>query len=334
MIERVALGLLCCALLGVSRAQDAQFTQFYATPTYISPGFVGMGVQTRFGLAYRDQWPSIPGAFVTANFAVDHYISDMNSGIGLLVTHDKAGTGGLRYTSITGQYAYEIELKRKVFLRPALQFGWTNHAVDYTKLVFSDQLARGGDLGRHDNLQGTSIGYADMGGGLLFFTPQLWLGVSMHHLNRPNQSLLLYESRVPRKFSAHGGYRITMRTPVIKHYPQSIVLAFNYRSQEQYDQLDVGAYFERYPIFFGLWYRGIPLMKAYAPGYGNSDALALLMGLMVDDKLRIGYSYDITISRLSMNSGGAHELTLGYELANKRKKRSLSRRRVVPCAKF
>lgn len=315
------------------RGQDAQFTQFYSVPTYLSPAFAGTGLQTRFGLAVRDQWPAFPGAFVSTNFAIDHYMPGVNSGVGLLVSHDKAGSGALRYSSVTGQYAYEIELKRKVFLRPALQLGWANHAVDYSKLVFGDQLARGGTVGTYEYLNGTSINYADLGGGLLFFTPKLWAGMAFHHLNRPNQSLLGNEARMPIKFSMHGGWRTTFRTPVIKERPQSLVLAFNYKAQEKYDQLDVGGYFERAPFYAGIWYRGIPLMKRYAPGYSNRDALAVLAGAIIDD-LRIGYSYDLTISRLAGQSGGAHEVTLGYEVASRSKRRSMSRRRVVPCAKF
>ena len=140
----------------------------------------------------RDQWPAIPGAFVTANFAMDHNLSGSEQRPrpdGALTTAPDPEPCATR--ALPAQYAYEIELKRKVFLRPALQFGWVNHAVDYSRLVFGDQLARGGTIGTYENMDGTSIGYADMGGGLLFFTPKLWLGISLHHLNRPNQSLLL-----------------------------------------------------------------------------------------------------------------------------------------------
>ncbi len=331
--KRGWLALLLWSALGGLQAQDAQFSQFYSTPTYISPAFAGTGLQTRFGMAVRDQWPAFPGAFVSANFAVDHYMPDANSGIGLLISHDKAGSGALRYTSISGQYAYEIEVKRKVFIRPALQVGYVNHAVDFTKLTFGDQLARGGTVGTYEYLQGSSVSYADMAGGVLFFTPKYWLGTALHHMNRPNQSLLGNEARIPMKFSMHGGWRTTFRTPVIREHPQNLVLAFNYRMQDKYDQLDIGGYFERDPFYAGLWYRGIPLFKRYAPGYANNDAIALLAGVIIND-LRIGYSYDITISRLAGQSAGAHEITMGYELTQRGKKRSMSRRRVVPCAKF
>ncbi len=321
------------AVLSRMAAQDAQLTQFYATPTYINPAFAGTGLQTRFGLVARDQWPAIPGAFITTNFAVDHNLSEMNSGLGLMVHHDRSGSGALSYTSVTGQYAYEMQLKRKVFLRPALQIGWVQHAVDYSRLVFGDQLARGGTVGTYENMDGTRVGYTDLGTGLLFFTPKMWLGTALHHLNRPNQSLLQNEARMPMKFSMHGGYRITVRTPVILKNPQSFVFAFNYKAQQKYDQLDMGMYFEREPFFIGLWYRGLPLFKRYQPGYANNDALAILVGTIVND-MRIGYSYDLTISRLASHSGGAHEITLGYEIASRHKKRSASKRRVVPCAKF
>lgn len=326
----IASGLLAALIM---RGQDAQFTQFYAVPTYLSPAFAGTGMQTRLGLAVRDQWPAFPGAFLSANFAMDHYMPSVNSGVGLLVSHDKAGSGALRYNNVSAQYAYEIELKRKVFLRPALQIGWANHAVDYSKLVFGDQLARGGNVGSYEYLNGTSINYADFGAGLLFFTPKYWVGMGFHHLNRPNQSLLGNEARMPIKFSMHGGWRTSFRTPVIKDHPQNLVLAFNYKAQDKYDQLDVGGYFERNPFYAGLWYRGIPLMKRYAPGYSNRDALAVLVGVIIND-MRIGYSYDLTVSRLAGHSGGAHEITLGYEVASRSKKRSMNKRRVVPCAKF
>jgi type IX secretion system PorP/SprF family membrane protein len=322
-------------LIGLMRAaaQDPHFTQFYAVPTYISPAFAGTGAQTRIAMQYRDQWPSIPGAFVTYNFALDHYLHELNSGIGLIATHDRAGSGALRYSSITAQYAYEIEIKRKTFIRPALSFGYVNHAVDYSRLVFGDQLSRGGDVSTYENYNGRRASYVDIGSGVLFFTPKTWLGVSLHHMNKPNQSLLMQESNVPMKFGLHGGYRYKITGPVIKKHAQSIIAAFNYRAQGAYDQLDLGAYFERDPFIAGLWYRGLPLIKAYAPGYGNSDAIAFVIGTKLGD-WRFGYSYDVTISKLAANSGGAHEITVVYEIANRYRKKSMAKRRVVPCAKF
>lgn len=332
MMLRTFLLLALLGQWGRALAQDAHFTQFYAAPTYLSPAFAGTGNQTRFALQYRDQWPSIPGAFISSNMAMDHYINALNSGIGLLVSHDRAGSGALRYTSIGAQYAYELRLKHKVYLRPALQYAYVNHAVDWSRLVFGDQLARGGNVESFEGFTQRSTRYSDISAGLLYFTPKCWLGVGLHHLNRPNQSLTTAESDVPRKLSVHGGYRFKVVTPLIKKNPTSIIAAFNYRAQGRSDQLDLGACIERDPVFAGLWYRGLPL-KAHAPGTPNNDAVAVVIGFKVND-WRFGYSYDLTISRLAANTGGAHEITMVYELANAQRKKSMAKRRVVPCAKF
>ena len=81
----------------------------------------------------------------------------------------------------------------------------------------------------------------------------------------------------------------------------------------------------------GIWYRGIPL-KHYAPGYANNDAFAIIVGVKTD-RLNIGYSYDITISRLSTKlSHGAHEITASYQLCKVKKKKKY--RLLLPCPKF
>lgn len=334
MKPRLGCAILFLLLLcGRASAQDPHFTQFYALPTYLSPAFAGTTVQSRFGLQFRDQWPSIPGAFVSFNFAADQYLRKLNSGIGLIATRDQAGSGALSTTSITAQYAYEIRLKHKVYLRPALQIGYVSRAVDHSKLIFNDQLARGDGSSTNSHLGRQSVSYTDLGSGLLLFGPQLWFGVAVQHMNRPNQSLLEGESVLPSQFNVHGGYRFPLSSGgMVRKDAQTIVAAFNYRAQGKFDQLDIGAYYERDPFFAGVWYRGLPV-KSYKAGIANNDAVALLVGFKVGD-WRFGYSYDVTISRLAMNSGGAHELTTIFEIADKRKRNSMARRRVVPCAKF
>ena len=47
-------------------AQDPQFSQFYANPVYLNPAFAGTARCPRVVLNYRNQWPGIPGNFVTS----------------------------------------------------------------------------------------------------------------------------------------------------------------------------------------------------------------------------------------------------------------------------
>lgn len=318
-------------------AQDPQFTQFYAAPTFLNPAFAGTSAQSRFALNYRHQWPAISKAFVTYNASYDHYVAGINSGIGVMVTHDRAGTGALQYTGITAQYAYEIRLTHKISLRPALQAAYTIRSLDFNRLTFGDQLLRDDANTTIDpnmpQFSDRNVTHPDFGSGLLLYSEKFWFGLSAHHLNRPNMSLVQNDSRLPIKYSAHGGWRQRTNAKRNEYGPkQHLVTAFNYKAQGNFDQLDVGIYYEYDPVTFGVWYRGLPGLKKNDANYVHHDALALMIGVETKG-IYIGYSYDITISHIAANTGGSHEISLISEFASKRNKRS-AKRRVIPCAKF
>jgi len=317
-------------------AQDPQFTQFYAAPTYLNPAFAGTTVQSRFAMNYRHQWPAISKAFVTYNASYDQYMPGINSGIGVMVTHDRAGTGALTYTNIGVQYAYEVNLTRKVSLRPALQASYTMRSLDFNRLTFGDQLLRDNASSTIDpnmpQFSDRNVVHPDFGSGLLLYSEKFWLGISAHHMNRPNQSLVQRDSRLPVKYSAHGGWRQRINPDNEYARKQHLVTAFNYKAQGNFDQFDLGVYYEYDLISFGVWYRGLPGFKKNDANYVHHDALALMLGVEAKG-IYIGYSYDITISHIAANTGGSHEISLISEFASKRNKKR-AKRRVIPCAKF
>jgi type IX secretion system PorP/SprF family membrane protein len=336
-VKAYILGSVVVLALQV-KAQDMQFSQFYASPLYINPAFTGATIQHRLNLNYRHQWPAIPGAFESYHFSYDYNADAINSGFGLIFNKEEAGSFGLTSTIVATSYAYRFRLNRRTYLQPGLKLGLGFRGIDYSKLVFNDQLENNNDLtADEDAFRNETNSYADISTGLLLYGESYWFGSSVNHLNQPNQTLLEEgnESILPMKISLHGGYRIQLSGPVVKRLnAKEILAALHYKSQGLYDQIDLGAYYSHNPFVFGLWYRGIPGFKAYDAGYANNDALIFLVGYSIPDRnFRIGYSYDVTISRLAANSGGAHEISIIYEAASRRTKRR-NRRFLVPCAKF
>lgn len=334
-IRNIGIGL--ATLVGCQlSAQDPQFTQFYAAPTFLNPAFAGTTTQSRFATNYRHQWPAISNAFVTYNASYDQFLPGINSGIGVMVTHDRAGTGALQYTNIGAQYAYEISLSRKISLRPALHASYTMRNLDFNRLTFGDQLLRDNASSTIDpdmpRFSDQNVAHPDFGTGLLLYSEKFWFGVSAHHINRPNESLRQQDSRLPIKYSAHGGWRQRINPDNEYAVQQFLVAAFNYKAQGNFDQLDFGIYYEYEPITFGVWYRGLPGVKKNDANYAHHDALALMVGVQAK-AIYIGYSYDITISHIAANTGGSHEISLITEFASKRNKKR-AKRRVIPCAKF
>jgi type IX secretion system PorP/SprF family membrane protein len=270
---------------------------------------------------------------VAYNFAYDHYVPELNSGFGFIATHDRAGAGAMRGNSIAVQYAYELKITRETAFRPAIQLGYGNRNINFNDLVFGDQLIRNAATTLEENIF-EPVSFFDAAAGGLLFNPRYWIGVSAHHLNQPNESL--YPDRfglIPMKFSIHGGYRFKLSGGMYKRNSQDLVLAFNYKQQADFNQFDIGAYYELDPLVIGLWYRGLPVVKSNGYGYLNQDAVAALIGISTE-YFRFGYSYDITVSRLNLGAtAGAHEISLMYEWASVKNAKA-ARKRIIPCAKF
>lgn len=295
-------------------AQDPQFSQYYAAPLYLNPGLTGITQRGRMGINYRTQWPNLDANFETFSGYVDYHFEDYYSSGGLLFTSDQEGVAGLRSTSISLLYAYQVQLNASWNFRPGIAVGYTFRDLNFDKLTFGDQFGPNGierDFTNENFNSGLRANFLDLSLGGIFYNASLWIGGAMHHVNKPNQSIAGGESPLERRVSIHGGYRISLtrgsrRTDIGE---RSLTPSFNYRTQGPFEQLDVGAYFTLSPVLVGLWYRGLPIRKL--DGIANSESVVFMLGLQ-NKKTTFGYSFDFTISDLGLGTGGAHEISISY----------------------
>ncbi|MCO4806365.1 MAG: PorP/SprF family type IX secretion system membrane protein [Flavobacteriales bacterium] len=325
--------IILCALN--SMAQDPQFTQFYAAPIYLNPGFAGNTTQARATINYRNQWPAMPGKFISYAAAFDYNLDALNSGFAVALQQDRAGTAALRSSNIALHYSYTLRVSRKLALKPGVYFSYTFRNVDQTDLVFGDQLIYDNPVSNsNQSFSAEPVRYPDLGTGLVGYMKNWWAGMAFHHLNRPNQSLIEGEARLPMRFSMHGGYNFVISQNVKKQQISSVTAVAHYKAQGKWDQVDIGAYYRYKIITAGFYYRGLPLFKNNTYAQPNHDAIAALIGFQYKD-LAFGYSYDLTISKLITDSGGSHEISLKWEIASEKKKRKRRRSKfLIPCAKF
>ena len=298
------------------KAQDPQFSQFYAAPLYIAPSFAGGTDGSRVVMSYRNQWPSIPGAFVTYAFSFDHYFHNYRSGAGILISRDQAGTGNLANNTATLMYSYNFQLDHRWTMRPGVSFSYSERSLDFYRLTFGDQLNLNGihDPSTFNPVQPIDrVGYFDATSSLMTYSDFAWAGLTVDHLMRPNQSMVEgQKSRIPMKFSVFGGYRFDYGGRLMGDRGESISLAVLYRTQGKYNQLDHGIYWSIRPIYLGVLYRGIHIFNNNVHGLFNNDAVVAMFGLRTNN-FRIGYSYDMTVSRLVNSTGGSHEISLIYQ---------------------
>lgn len=317
-------------------AQDMHFTQFYNSPLYLNPAFTGANVCSRLSVTYRNQWPGIKTAYRTYMVTGDHYLQKQHVGIGIICGVDQAGSGDLKTTVITPSIAYETRINRAIGLRFGMQPGAVIKSINFNKLIFGDQIGRGGNANPSSvttlESPAQNITFFDLAAGALIYSQKAWGGISVWHLTQPNESMFsTTEVKLPIKYSLHGGHKFILDDDKDEVQRKSLTVVGHYRGQKEFDQLDVGVYYTQYVINLGLWYRGIPVLKAYKPGYSNNDAIALIIGVS-EDRFNFGYSYDITISKLIGLTRGAHELTLSYQFCNPKKKKV--NRVLISCPKF
>jgi type IX secretion system PorP/SprF family membrane protein len=273
---------------------------------YLNPAFAGTTPHYRLAAVYRNQWPSIPGAYQVNQFSFDFNWDYYDSGIGVLLTQDRLGLQALSATTVAFQYAYQVNLSRSWALRMGLQAGVQGRSADFSRYIFEDQLINGGATA--EEFARLPVIMPDFSAGGLLFNKNFWFGFAAHHLLRPSQSLLDTRDRIERRFSFHTGFKILIDE--FSENTTSLAPALLYQRQGIFDQLDMGVNFYYKPLLLGLWYRGLPVRQNIVRMM-NQDAIALLAGVNVKG-LMVAYSYDITISSLN-RSGGAHEITVSYQ---------------------
>jgi type IX secretion system PorP/SprF family membrane protein len=328
-MKRIAvIGFLLFAL--TLQGQDLHLTQFYASPLYLNPALTGANAASRVSTSYRNQWGALPGSFNSFLVSFDHYIHEMRSGVGIILLKDAAGSMRLGTTSLGFTYAFDYKITHNWSAAIGIKAGYSARSLDHSRLVFGDQLVRDAETSVQLPFL-EKVSYFDFTSGVVFFNKETWFGFSVNHMNKPIESFLPKTAYLPGTVSLHGGKNIYMEKGgsgrvSLKPY---FMLAANYRYQAEFDQFDIGLYLKQPQYFTGIWYRGIPVFKRYAPGYPNNDAIAILLG-GVYKQGTLSYSYDFTISQLSGRTGGSHEISATYYMSNPRKSKKV-KKKVMPC---
>jgi type IX secretion system PorP/SprF family membrane protein len=317
-IVALAASLIFSALCGndVAKAQDPEFTQFYANPLYLNPAFTGSQKCARFNLNYRNQWPALTGQFVTTSASFDKYICGIG-GVGVLVTNDNAGEGTLKTTNASLLYAYHLDITRTWSISAGFQATYAEKKIDWKKLTFGDMIdpRRGFQYPTMEiPPANATVRYFDASAGVLLHSKNLFAGFAVNHLTQPDEKFLSGPSPLPRKYTAHAGAVFSAGGSA-----RDVIISPNilYQRQQDFNQLNLGLYVSRGPIVGGFWYR-------------NQDAFIILIGVQ-QGVFKIGYSYDVTVSGLSNKSAGSHELSLQMQLACKKCKKKF---RPISCPSF
>lgn len=301
-------------------AQDPHFSQFFASPLTLNPAFTGKFNGTyRVAANHRNQWPTINNAFITSTGSVDFHLlpnklpnNDM-FGVGFMALNDNSANAAVQMNYFSLSTAYHKGLDEDGFHQLGLGFQGTyaNMFINTANLKFEDQLTTNGFTGitgeifNNATLQGN---YFDLNAGILYNGStsdknNFYAGVSVYHINRPQQSFTGASFTLKPRTTIHAGGFFMMSEGLGLH-----VSGLHSRQGSAAETVVGGAFqiianplaVSPVSIYAGSWLR---LTDAVIPYFGVEY-----------NNFRLGLSYDVNTSALKTASqrNGGFELSLIY----------------------
>ncbi len=312
----------CCVILMAflvlfvsksSKAQDLPYSHFVASGIYLNPSLAGSNLCPRFKLFHREQWTAVPRSYSSTHVFFDWFSHRIDSGIGFSYKNDSQGDGIIQSHSLRAAYSKPITLDVNWLMHAGLYAAYSLRQLNWNKLYFSDQLdpnhgfinQTGVEMPEH-----TTIHYPDFGAGFSFsYRERLYFGFAANHLSMPKINYYdIYSERLNIKYSGHLGYVFYLQDDWHeREWEKNASLTPNilFEKQGYFYHVTAGLYFSKQPVFGGLWVRH---------AFENFDAIVFNVGFQ-QPRYKVGYSYDMTISPLTVrSSGGSHELSFTWYL--------------------
>jgi len=275
------------SVITVSAQQDPQFSQNMFNKLANNPGYAGSRGDISTSVLHRSQWMGFGedggAAASTQNFSIDAELPFLYGGVGLNIVKDNIAE--FSNLGLQASYAYRTELG-------VGQIGMGMSVGMYQSGINGGALkpAQSGDPAiPTGDVKGSSL---DIGAGIYYNTQDVYVGLSSAHMTEPTVEWSDGQDfNLTRHYFLIAGYYHELN-PVLSLNP-SIYL----KSDGATSQLDINTNL----IYNNKMWGGV--------SYRLDEGLVLLAGMNVNEDLRFGISYDVTMMNAMSNS---LEVMLGY----------------------
>jgi type IX secretion system PorP/SprF family membrane protein len=300
-LKIIFLSALTLLLAKTSMAQqDPMFTQYMFNTLAINPAYAGSRNVVSATALMRSQWTGIEGAPKTGTFTIDAPVMDKRFGIGLQLLTDKLGVTQTNAAAVS--LAYRIRLDRG-----SLSFGLQGDVSQYRADLTSVDLNSGSmyDPAFANNVRRTLFNF---GTGAYYNSDRFFVGLSAqdlvpNRLSDPNEN----GDRLAGKQALHvflsSGYVFPVSEDL--NLKPSFLIKYVHGAPIEGD------------INGTLWIKDVIGIGAQ---YRTSADVAGLLEIQASPQIRIGYSYDRSITKLQGFNSGSHEIMLRYEFGFERGK--------------
>lgn len=272
--------------------QDPMVSQYMFNGLYLNPAYAGSHKYWSSTLSFRSQWVGFDGAPETFIAAVDGPLANKNMGLGMILLHDQIGV--TRQNTAIANYAYQIKTSEKTKFALGINAGISQFSAKLTDLTVWDQ-----DQVFQNDLSSKIL--PRFGVGAYYFGEKYYLGFSIPTLFAYQKDMnfnfdLSRSSFLRRHYLLTAGYvfetskDIKIKPSILLKYVKNAPLEADFNLSTVYKDM----------IWFGVSYR-------------TGDAIAFIVEYQTNSYFRVGYAYDVTLSKLRNYSAGSHEIMIGID---------------------
>lgn len=294
--------------------QDPQYSQYQFNQMVINPAYAGTKDALSAVVDVRRQWSGFDGAPSTQSFSFHGPLKKKRIGLGLSAYNDAIGPK--RVTAAYGNISYILPVSSTMKLSFGIRAGVVNYVFDFNKMNYKDP----GETNAFANISANKL-KPDFDAGFFLKSNSFYAGISATHLN----ASYIYKDRIAyvNASGAQVEYDLTykLNTHIFGIVSKGFVVNDNliinpaiiYKGTTAVNNIDGNLNFLiKQRIWLGTFYR--------------SDAtIGALMQVYVTNTFKIGYAFDMGISKVQNRLGNGHEIMIGFDF-NTFKSKTLSPR--------
>jgi type IX secretion system PorP/SprF family membrane protein len=275
---------------------EPMYSQYMYNMLGVNPAYAGNREATSFNFFQRRQWVGLAGAPQTTSVSIDGAFNDNKLGWGVQTYDDKLGVE--RADGVNMMMATHIQVSDKGTLSGGLSVGLMNYRID---LLNVQGRYTPSDPAFYSNF---NKWLPAVGLGIYYNTDKFYAGFSIPNVLKSRLTAFdVMNSGIQKVNSTHifftSGYVFDVNEDV-KIKPSTMIKAVG------------GAPIEA-DFNTNVWLKNV---IGLGFSYRTGDAMVAMAEAQINNNLRVGYAYDITISPLKYYNTGSHELMFRYEFGN------------------
>jgi len=272
--------------------QDFQNSQYMFNLFSINPAYAGSNDVLSVNVSHRSQFVGFEGAPNTQQFSIHAPVTKKKIGLGLEITNDVIGPR--KVLGVHTAYAYRVKIGPGQ-LGFGLKAGIYNYTYNWDILNYQDNTEDLIGTGTESKL------VPNFNFGMYYHDRINYAGIELAHLNNPsiysNDSITDVQAKLSSHISAFAGRAFELNNKLV--LKPSFLVRFA-QNAPGYADVNVSVLYNR-RFWLGASYR-------------TNKALIFIAQVYINPKLKLGYSYDLLLNKLSTFQGGAHELYLGFDI--------------------